>query len=126
MVPPGGSDTGPSIFRADERADKGYDADVPVLSSKQRQFLERLAHPLSPLVRVGKAGLTPAVVDETRHALQHHELIKVRIDVEDRGQRRDVMGQLVAGSEAVLVGSVGKVAVLYRPREDDPAIHLPA
>jgi RNA-binding protein len=117
---------GPSIFRSDERSNKGYDADVPALSSKQRQFLRRLAHPLSPLVRIGKGGLTPAVVDETRHALQHHELIKVRIEVEDRGQRRDVMGQLVADASAVLVGSVGKVAVLYRPREDDPGIHLPA
>jgi RNA-binding protein len=117
---------GPSIFRSDERSDKGYDAGVPVLNSKQRQFLKRLAHPLSPLVRVGKAGLTPAVVEETSHALKHHELIKVRIEVEDRGQRREVMGQLVADSRAVLVGSVGKVAVLYRAREDDPGIHLPA
>jgi RNA-binding protein len=99
---------------------------VAVLTSKQRQFLKRLAHPLSPLVRVGKAGLTQAVVDETRHALSHHELIKVRIDVEDRGERRGVMGQLVTDSEAVLVGSVGKVAVLYRAREEDPAIRLPA
>lgn len=99
---------------------------MPVLSSKQRQFLRRLAHPLSPLVRIGKAGLTPAVVDETTHALQHNELIKVRIDVEDRGQRREVMGQLVADSGATLVGSVGKVAVLYRAREDEPGIHLPA
>jgi RNA-binding protein len=99
---------------------------VPALSSKQRQFLRRLAHTLSPLVRVGKAGLTPAVVDETRHALRHHELIKVRIDVEDRGQRREVMGQLVEDSAAVLVGSVGKVAVLYRARDEDPVIRLPA
>ena len=99
---------------------------MPVLSPKQRQFLRRLAHPLSPLVRIGKAGLTPAVVDETNHALRAHELIKVRIEVEDRGQRRDVMGQLVADSAAVLVGSVGKVAVLYRAREDEPGIHLPA
>jgi RNA-binding protein len=99
---------------------------VAALTSKQRQFLRRLAHTLSPLVRIGKAGLTPAVVDETRHALEHHELIKVRIDVEDRGQRREVMGQLVADSAAVLVGSVGKMAVLYRARAEDPAIHLPA
>ena len=98
---------------------------MPALTSKQRQFLKRLAHALSPLVRIGKAGLTAAVVGETTNALQAHELIKVRIDVEDRAERRDVIGRLVGDTGALLVGSVGKVAVLYRAREDDPRIHLP-
>lgn len=98
---------------------------MAALTSKQRQFLRRLAHALTPLVRIGKAGLTDGVVAETRHALQAHELIKVRIDVEDRAQRRDVIGRLAADTEAHLVGSVGKVAVLYRAREEDPRIVLP-
>jgi RNA-binding protein len=98
---------------------------VPALTSKQRQFLRRLAHAVLPLVRIGKAGLTAGVVGETTSALQAHELIKVRIDVEDRGQRREVVRKLVTDTGALLVGSVGKVAVLYRAREDDPRIHLP-
>lgn len=98
---------------------------MAALTSKQRQFLKREAHALSPLVRIGKAGLTAGVVGETTSALQAHELIKVRIDVEDRGQRRDVVGRLVADTGAHLVGSVGKVAVLYREREDAPRIRLP-
>ena len=96
------------------------------LGSKQRQFLRRLAHALTPLVRIGKAGLTDAVVGETGSALQAHELIKVRIDVEDRGERRDVIGRLVARTEAHLVGSVGKMAVLYRARKTSPASSSPA
>jgi RNA-binding protein len=98
---------------------------VAALTSKQLQFLKRLAHALSPLVRIGKAGLTAGVVGEATSALQAHELIKVRIDVEDRAERRDVMGRLVADTGAHLVGSVGKMAVLYRAREDDPRIRLP-
>jgi RNA-binding protein len=98
---------------------------MAALTSKQCQFLRRLAHPLSPLVRIGKAGLTGGVVGEASHALQAHELIKVRIDVEDRGERRDVIGRLVEDTGAHLVGSVGKVAVLYRAREEDPRIRLP-
>jgi RNA-binding protein len=85
----------------------------------------RQAHALSPLVRVGKAGLTEGVVGEANTALHAHELIKVRIDVEDRAQRRDVVGRLAADTGAHLVGSVGKVAVLYRARGEDPRIHLP-
>ena len=99
---------------------------MSTLTGKQRQFLKGLAHPLSPIVRVGKAGVTDAVVAETKKSLDSHELIKVRIDVEDRGQRRDVVSRLVADTGAHLVGSVGKVAVLYLAREDEPRIHLPA
>ena len=53
------------------------------LTGKQRQFLKGLAHPLSPLVRLGKGGLTDAVINETRKSLHSHELIKVRIDVDE-------------------------------------------
>jgi RNA-binding protein len=99
---------------------------VEPLSSKQRQFLKRLAHPLSPVVRVGKSGLTEAVVAEARTALHAHELIKVRVEVEERAERRAVIATLAADTAAHLVGSVGKIAVLYRAREDDPAIELPS
>ncbi|MBV9493197.1 MAG: YhbY family RNA-binding protein, partial [Acidobacteria bacterium] len=48
-----------------------------MLTAKQRQFLKGLAHPLQPIVRVGKAGLTPGIVEETRKSIEAHELIKV-------------------------------------------------
>lgn len=96
-----------------------------MLTSKQRQFLKRLAHPLDPVVRVGKAGLTDAVVGEARRSLRAHELIKVRIEAEDGRERRRLAGELAAAADADLVGAVGKVAILYRAREEDPAIELP-
>jgi len=49
------------------------------LTPKQRQFLKALAHPLAAVVRVGKGGITPAVVAETKRSLDAHELIKIRI-----------------------------------------------
>ena len=53
------------------------------VTSKQRQFLRGLAHPLEPVVRVGKGGVTDAVVEETKKSLAAHELIKVRIESDD-------------------------------------------
>src|SRR3954465_1272619 len=52
------------------------------LSAKQRQFLKGLAHPMSPVVRVGKGSVSDAVVEETKRSLAAHELIKVRIEAE--------------------------------------------
>ena len=98
---------------------------MAALTSKQRQFLKGLAHALSPVVRIGKGGLTPAVVLETKTALRAHELIKVRLEVEDAKARRAAGRELAEEAEAHLVGAVGKVAILYRARDEKPAIRLP-
>jgi len=99
---------------------------MAALTSKQRQFLKGRAHALSPVVRIGKGGLTSAVVQETKTALRAHELIKVRLEVEDAKERRAAGQRLAEDADAHLVGAVGKVAVLYRARDEDPAIRLPA
>ncbi len=54
------------------------------LSTKQKQHLKGLAHPLKPVVLLGSNGLTERVLAEIEQALEHHELIKVKIATEDR------------------------------------------
>lgn len=98
---------------------------MPGLTSKQRKYLKGRAHALDPVVRIGKSGLTPAVVAETTTALRAHELIKVRIDAEDPGTRRAMAQELASSTAALLAGAVGKVAILYRAREKDSKIRLP-
>jgi RNA-binding protein len=93
---------------------------MAALTPKQRQFLKGLAHSLAPIVRVGKSGLTDAVIVETKKALASHELIKVRIDVEEGATRRDLAARLVEATDAHLAGTIGKMAILYRQREEDP------
>ncbi|HYM61911.1 MAG TPA: ribosome assembly RNA-binding protein YhbY [Thermoanaerobaculia bacterium] len=95
------------------------------LTPKQRQFLKGLAHPLAPVVRIGKGGLTPAVIEETRKSLDAHELIKVRIDADDPASRRDLAERLATAGGADCVTTIGKTAILYRPREEKPSIKLP-
>ena len=96
-----------------------------VLTAKQRQFLKGLAHSLSPVVRVGKGGATAAVVAETKKSLASHELIKVRIEVDEPAERRAVAEKLAAETDAQLAATIGKVAILYREREEEPEIKLP-
>ena len=96
-----------------------------LLTARQRQFLRGLAHPLAPVVRVGKGGISDAVVAETKKSLEAHELIKVRIDADESAVRRDLASKLAESTEAQIAGTVGKVAILYRPRDEKPAIKLP-
>jgi len=97
-----------------------------VLTTRQRQFLKGLAHPLAPIVRVGKGGARPSVVAETKKALFAHELIKVRIEVDESAERRAIAETLAAAADAQLVGTIGKIAILYRTRDEEPDIKLPA
>jgi len=98
---------------------------MKTLTGKQRQYLKGLAHPLAPIVRVGKGGVTDSVIAETRKSLQSHELIKVRIDVDESAERKTLAGQLAAAAEAHIAGTIGKIAILYRARDDEPEIKLP-
>ncbi|HXH38691.1 MAG TPA: ribosome assembly RNA-binding protein YhbY [Thermoanaerobaculia bacterium] len=95
------------------------------LTSKQRQFLKGLAHSLEPIVRVGRAGVAPSVIEETKRSLAAHELIKVRVENDDSAQRRALAEELARACDADLAASIGKIAILYRPREEDPDIELP-
>ena len=96
------------------------------LTERQRRHLKGLAHPLSPIIRVGNAGVTPSVVAETGRALADHELIKVRVAAADREARDAAIESLAAETGSALVGRVGHVAILYRRHPDRPRILLPA
>jgi RNA-binding protein len=95
------------------------------LTGKQRQFLRGLAHALEPVVRVGRAGATPSVIEETKRSLASHELIKVRIDNDDSSQRKALAEELAKACDAEVAGTIGKLAILYRARDEDPEIELP-
>ena len=95
------------------------------LTAKQRQYLKGLAHPLSPVVRVGKGRLTPAIVAETGRSIESHELIKVRIESDDAAERRDIATRLAAETSSELAATIGKLAILYRAREEKPKIKVP-
>jgi RNA-binding protein len=87
------------------------------LTSTQRKYLRGLAHPLNPVVHVGKAGLNDGVLAATRKALDEHELIKVKIAA-DRDERARVAAELQERCDAELAGAVGTIAILYRAHPD--------
>ncbi len=96
------------------------------LTEKQRRHLKGLAHPLKPVIRMGNAGLTDAVVAETDRALADHELIKVRLPGQSREDRDQALAFLAERTSSAMVTRIGHVAVLYRPHPELPKITLPA
>jgi RNA-binding protein len=98
---------------------------APALSERQRRHLRGLAHPLKPVILMGKTGLTDSVATETARALHDHELIKVKAPGGDRAARDALLASLAAKTGSALVQRIGNVAVLYRPRATLPRILIP-
>lgn len=98
-----------------------------MLDAADRKALRARAHHLDPVVMIGEAGLTRAVLDETDRALRAHELIKVRVLGDDREQRQAMSTEICSALGCTAVQAIGKLLVLYRPRpiEDNTATHVP-
>jgi len=95
-----------------------------ILSNKQTKYLRAKAHRLKPVVIVGNAGLSNSVMNEIEARIEHHELIKVRLNASDRTERLTMIKKIQSNTNAVLVASIGHIAIFYRPAAT-PVITLP-
>lgn len=98
------------------------------LTTRQKQFLKALAHPLKPLVQIGKEGISPSIVATVKKELEHHELIKVKIGNNSGLERHQTPTLIAEASDSVVVQLIGKIFALYKENPDKPKdqrIHLP-
>ncbi len=94
---------------------------MAALSPLERKALKARAHHLNPVVLIGDAGLTPAVMREIDLAIKSHELIKVRMMGDDRDARTAAYESICEELHCTPVQHIGKLMVLYRPKPVDPA-----
>lgn len=87
----------------------------PTLSNPEIRRLKAEAQHLEPVARVGKAGLTPAVLAGIEQVLATRPLIKIRFE-HDRDERDVLAAQIAKTTQSALIMQVGKVAVYYRPK----------
>ncbi len=91
------------------------------LTVSQRRDLKARAHALQPVVMIGSAGLTEAVLEEIARSLNSHELIKIRVMSDERETREAMMEQICESLSAAAVQHIGKILVVYRPSEQAEA-----
>ena len=96
-----------------------------VLTSAQTRFLRGMAHGLRAMLQVGGKGVTDSLVAELDLALEHHELVKVKVAGAEREERDAMIARLAEGTGAALVQRIGHTAVFYRPSRDHREIVLP-
>jgi putative YhbY family RNA-binding protein len=88
------------------------------ISPAERRALKARAHALDPVVLIGDAGVTDAVVAEIERALKAHELIKARAGGLDREARELAMAEICERTGAEAVQAIGKVMVLWKENPD--------
>lgn len=84
------------------------------LSTDNKKRFRSIGHALKPVVTIAGNGLSEGVLNELDRALLDHELIKVKLVIEDREERRAMIEQISRRTKADLVQTIGKVALLYR------------
>jgi putative YhbY family RNA-binding protein len=89
------------------------------LTPAERSELRSQAHGLKPVVLIGDAGLTPAVMKEIDAGLNVHGLIKVRVFGDDRDARIGMYDTICTELGAAPIQHIGKLLVVYRPKKED-------
>ena len=93
------------------------------LNAHQRQFLKAQAHTLNPIVTAGNEGLSEAVIKELESSIEHHELIKVKLNAGDGRKEQAQQAADAVGAELLQV--IGRVAILFRQRKENSRFILP-
>lgn len=95
------------------------------LTNNQKKYLRSIAHDLKPFVMIGQHGLSESVIAEIDSTMLKHELIKIKLRVENRDEKQKIIEKILEFSHAEIVQVIGGVLVIYRPFEDNPDIILP-
>ena len=95
------------------------------LTGKAARHLRALGHELSPVVSIGKEGLTDAVVSAANAALLTHELVKVKVQSEAPIDRKIAASELASKTESALAQVLGRTFLLYKRHPKKPKIQLP-
>lgn len=96
------------------------------MTSKQRAYLKGLAMNLTPILQMGKGGVTPENTASVDEALEARELIKISVLQNCQQDPKEIAETLADRTRASVVQVIGKKIVLYRPgKKEKKKIELP-
>ena len=92
---------------------------APSFSSTQMRELKEQSQLLKPIVIIGDAGLTEAVIAEIERALYDHELIKIRLAYNDSDLRTKITANICDTTCSTLIQNIGHVITIYRKNAEE-------
>ena len=95
------------------------------LTGKQKKYLRGLGHHLNPVVIVGQRGITPALRGKFDEELYNHELIKIKVATDSLDGVKEIANDLANAAKGEVLQVIGRIALVYRRRNEEPEIELP-
>ena len=95
------------------------------MTSKQRAYLSSLASTITPIFQIGKASLTPEIIEAIDQALEKRELIKVSVLKNCIDDPREIASVIGERTHSTVVKVIGKKMIFYRKAKKNPKITLP-
>ena len=95
------------------------------LTTKQKLYLRNKAHDLKPVVMLGKKGLADTVIAEIISSVEHHELIKVKVALEDKEQKDAVAEEIAKLTQTEVVQFIGNNLILFKQANKKSKFSLP-
>lgn len=92
---------------------------------RERAKLRADAHHLTPLVHVGKEGLSATVIGALYDTLRTHELVKVKLGKNVDMKAKDAAAALAQATESEIIQVIGHTATFYRENPDLKKGELP-
>lgn len=86
------------------------------LTGKQKRYLRAEAHHLTPIVQIGKGGLTNEIKTSIRKALDARELIKVAI-LQNSDADIYVVAEEIEEMSFDVVQTIGRILVVFKVAE---------
>ena len=95
------------------------------ITAKQKRYLRGLAHGRKVVVTVGGKGLSDSLLMELHAALDHHELLKIKLPALPKTERDRLLRSISAATDSEVIQAIGHTGVIFRAAA--PAgIDLPA
>ena len=95
------------------------------LNNNQKKYLRGLAQSKKPVLIIGQNGLTDNILEALSNILNSHELIKIKIHIDNRDEKQQIIDVLLSHAKGQCVQTIGGIFVLYKPFMDKPIIILP-
>ncbi len=95
------------------------------ITKTQQKFLRSKAHHMKPVLWIGQNGLTENVATEIETALDHHELIKIKLRTGDRELKNKTIDDICQATHSTKIQSIGNIVSIYRRNVKQPVIDLP-
>lgn len=96
-----------------------------MLNSKQRAYLMKMASGISTIFQIGKASLTPEIIEAVDAALEKRELIKISVLKNCADDPKELAEMIAERTHSQVVQVIGKKIVLFRVSKKKPVIELP-